>query len=82
MQKRYTLFDYGMMPCIYSEKRYALKKIKWTKSDSLYVKYKPNKNFGRKNNRKLYILSFTYDCQYDHDTVTFAALEPYGFERL
>lgn len=56
MQKRFSLYENGMSPCVYSEKRYLLKKIKWTKTDCTGIKYKNNSYFKRKNGRKLYTL--------------------------
>lgn len=70
------------MPCVFSDKRFMQKKVRWTKNDCTAIKYGKNKFFGKKDNRLLYILQFKYECQYENDVVTFSALEPYGYDRL
>ncbi|KAL4469431.1 hypothetical protein ABPG74_004684 [Tetrahymena malaccensis] len=82
LNKKTSLFQKGMLPCVYSVKRKEAKNAGW-KREGYAIKY--YKSFIQKEgfyNRSYYTLSFTYTFQYNEDVVYFAYSYPYTYSDL
>ena len=73
LMKGYSLFNRGMQICVYSEKNAEQEKIGWHKGGN-EINYYRNGIFKYVRDQKRYLssLSFTYEFEYDNDTVYFA----------
>jgi len=80
LMKGYSLFNRGMQICVYSEKNAEQEKIGWHKGGN-EINYYRNGIFKYVRDQKRYLssLSFTYEFEYDNDTVYFANSIPYTY---
>ena len=80
LMKGYSLFNRGMQISVYSEKKAENEKIGWH-SGGNDINYYRNGLFKyvRDQKRSLSSLSFTYEFEYDNDTVYFANTIPYTY---
>eukprot|EP01029_Cantina_marsupialis_P012869 TRINITY_DN2849_c0_g2_i1.p1 TRINITY_DN2849_c0_g2~~TRINITY_DN2849_c0_g2_i1.p1 ORF type:complete len:1161 (+),score=314.56 TRINITY_DN2849_c0_g2_i1:1982-5464(+) len=88
-----SLFNYGMQPCIYSQRAATIHNRGWHR-DGLDICYFRNqhtrrslqglsrKTRGAGLDSPLYTASFVYEFQYDSDIVYFAYCFPYSFSKL
>jgi hypothetical protein len=78
-----ALFNYGMKISVYSEKKSLKKNVGWHK-DGEDIRY--FQNGIRKDvtyySKSYYTLTFTYNFEYDDDTVFFAYSTPYTYSDL
>jgi len=80
LMKEYSLFNKGMKVSIYSEKKAELEKKGWHKGGT-DIEYYRNSLFKyvREQKRFLSSLSFSYEFEYENDTVYFANTVPYTY---
>lgn len=82
LSKPDSLFNEGMKVLVQSEKQSEEKDIGWYRAGQNISYYhngisKSSRKTG--NNKTLYTLTFTYEFQYDDDTVYFAYCYPYNY---
>jgi hypothetical protein len=78
LTKKYSLYKKGMRILVYSEKKAEKEKIGWHRGGE-NIHYYGNSlyKFVKDSKRNLYSLSFTYEFEYDNDTIYFANTVPY-----
>lgn len=83
LTKKYSLFEDGMKPCIFSESRYEKRNVGWVR-EGMKVNYTENEKFLRDSNSKksYYQLSFEYKFIYEGDIVYFSHAVPYTLSDL
>ena len=93
LMKPDSLYNYGMKPCIFSEKHKETTGEEWHR-DGNNISYKKNdiirnkhlipndvdKQTFKKMSRYFYTLSFSYTLKYDNDIVYFAHSYPYNYK--
>ncbi|XP_074660081.1 uncharacterized protein LOC141912655 [Tubulanus polymorphus] len=78
-----SLYNNGMKPLMYSERRAMDGKIGWTRSGSDIKYYRNNLKYSTtKGERSYYSLSWTMQLPYDSDTVYIAHCFPYTYTDL
>jgi len=83
LMKEYSLFNRGMKISLYSEKKAEHEKKGWHKG-GFKIEYYRNSLFKyvREQKRFLSSLSFSYEFEYENDTVYFANTVPYTYTDL
>lgn len=83
LMKEYSLFNKGMKLSIYSEKKTEIEKKGWHKGGT-NIDYYRNSLFKyvKEQKRMLSSLSFSYEFEYNNDTVYFANTVPYTYTDL
>ena len=82
MSKRFSLFDFGMKPAVFSMMRFERRKVGWVR-DGSKINYRENSEIKKENNDFPYFtLSFEYKFNYDGDIVYFSYSIPYTFTNL
>lgn len=77
LTKKYSLFDSGMKPYIFSMMRFEKRKVGWVR-EGTKVLYEQNDRFCREVGEKSYYkLSFEYKFNYEGDVVYFSHSIPY-----
>jgi hypothetical protein len=80
LMKGYSLFNRGMKISVYSEKNAEQEKIGWCIGGNEIDYYKNGLfKYVKEQKRFLSSLSFTYEFEYDNDTVYFANTIPYTY---
>jgi murein tripeptide amidase MpaA len=80
LMKGYSLFNRGMKISVYSEKHAEKEKIGWLKGGNNIDYYKNGLfKYVKDQKRSLSSLSFTYEFEYENDTVYFANTIPYTY---
>ncbi len=83
LMKEYSLFNRGMKLSIYSDKKAEVEKKGWHKG-GFNIEYYRNSLFKyvKEQKRLLSSLSFSYEFEYENDTVYFANTIPYTYTDL
>ena len=84
MRKSNSLFNYGMLPSVYSKRRVALEGVHWhhVGEDTCYFKNRFEFTDKRGRRKNHFTLSFVHTFQYSEDTVFFAYSLPYTYTDL
>jgi hypothetical protein len=76
-----SLYNEGLLPCVYSLKEQALTGTTWHRAGTS-VAYMPSTELRPGSQKPYYILTFTYEFKYPDDTVYFAHCFPYTYTEL
>lgn len=83
LTKRYSLYKKGMKILVYSEKKAEKDKIGWHRGGDNIIYYNNSLyKFVKDSKRKLYSLCFSYEFEYDNDTIFIANTLPYTYTDL
>ena len=75
------MFNYGMKVAVYSDLKAEHGQVGWHRACTDINYFKNNIRKGE-TKRFYYTLTFTYDFEYDNDTVFFAYCFPYSYKDL
>ena len=81
LRKSDSLFNYGMMPCIFSNEANKKSNIGWIRK-ATNIKYFKNDHQIENSRRYYYTLSFTISTPYENDVIRIAQCYPYTFSDL
>lgn len=76
MLKSDSLFNYGMQPCVFSEKAYLNISQEWFRTGS-HIRYFRNDNKVDGSHRYHYTLTFTISTPYEGDSLKISHCYPY-----
>lgn len=81
MLKSDSLFNYGMQPCVFSEKAYLANSQGWFRTGS-HIRYFRNDNKVDGSRRYHYTLTFSISTPYEADNMKICHCYPYTVENL
>lgn len=81
MRKTDSLFNYGMMPCLYSLQEERRSKKGWLR-EGRNIKYYKNDHKIENSRRYYYTLTFTVSTPYENDVLRIAQSYPYTYTDL
>ncbi|XP_076450580.1 uncharacterized protein LOC143286741 isoform X3 [Babylonia areolata] len=78
-----SLYNYGMRPCMYSDKEALQNKVGWIRAGQNIKYYRNNLKYETsKGDRSFYSLTWTMQFPYENDTVYLAHCYPYTYSDL